>query len=155
MVTPGRGSVCFSCGQPLPADVASKGGALDVPTYPLTGGHAAHPVPPPNPYEAEVVAFLLSGDAGEFRVDAGRELAVGRDPARCGFILSEPRVSAHHATLKLEAGKLFVMDAGSNNGTYVNGERIAAGGWRPVPNGAYIRFGPCAFGARASRRGED
>ena len=57
----------------------------------------------------------------------GLEMRVGRDGATCQILLTEPRVSGTHATLKFEAGQLLVRDEGSNNGTYLNGQRIPAG----------------------------
>jgi pSer/pThr/pTyr-binding forkhead associated (FHA) protein len=78
-------------------------------------------------------------------VSPGGEVLVGRDPARCAIHLTEPRVSAHHATMKVEAGALFVRDERSNNGVWINGERIAAGTWVVVPGNAALRFGPIQF----------
>ena len=52
MATPGQAAVCFSCGQPLPASAVAQGGGggAYAPTFPLTGGMAALPQPPANPY---------------------------------------------------------------------------------------------------------
>jgi pSer/pThr/pTyr-binding forkhead associated (FHA) protein len=41
-----------------------------------------------------------------------------------------------------------VRDEGSNNGTYLNGQRLQAGMWTPVPSGAVLRFGPVEFNVR-------
>ncbi len=38
--------------------------------------------------------------------------------------IDEPSVSSHHADLFLEAGRYRLHDAGSTNGTYVNGTQI-------------------------------
>ena len=57
----------------------------------------------------------------------GLEMRVGRDGAACQILLTEPRVSGTHAVLKFEAGQLLVRDESSNNGTYLNGQRIPAG----------------------------
>ncbi|WP_437871380.1 FHA domain-containing protein [Sorangium sp. So ce363] len=90
----------------------------------------------------------LSGPAGIFTVLPGAEVRAGRDGASCLIALSEPRVSGTHASVKLEAGQLFVRDENSNNGTYVNGQRIAASVWTLVPPGASLRFGPVEFSVR-------
>ena len=50
--------------------------------------------------------------------------------------------------LKFENGQLQVRDEGSNNGTYLNGQRIGAGMWTPIPPGASVRFGPVEFAVR-------
>jgi len=148
MATPGQPSVCFSCGQPLPAEMTKGGGGVAAPGFPPTGALTAQPlVPPPNPYGASagVSAASLRGTAGQFTVRAGSEVRVGRDPAQCPIFLSEPRVSGVHATLKLEGGQLLVRDETSNNGTWISGTRLAPGAWTPVPQGAPLRFGPIEF----------
>jgi hypothetical protein len=151
MATPGQPSVCFSCGQPLPADLAKGGGGVAAPGFPLTGAMSAQPlVPPPNPYGAAPgaggpSAATLRGAAGQFTVRPGSEVRVGRDPAQCPIFLGEPRVSGVHATLKFESGQLMVRDETSNNGTWIAGARIPPGAWTPVPPGAPLRFGPIEF----------
>jgi hypothetical protein len=157
--TQGQFSVCFSCGQPLPRDVAAAPadvGQAREQQYPLTGGMQSPLEPPPNPYgpqaggpggEGTTRAHIV-GAAGSFAVRAGIEVKVGRDPAESPITLSEPRVSGVHATLKLEGGRLMVRDEGSNNGTYVDGTRIASGAWTPVRDGGTVRFGPVEFTAR-------
>ena len=152
MASPGQASVCFSCGQPLPRDlqpvVAGTPGS-DVPevaAFPLTGAMASPLEPPPNPYGATGASII--GASGQFAIRAGIDVHVGRDPAQCPITLQEPRISGVHATLKFENGQLLVRDEGSNNGTYVNGARIAAGVFTPVPSGGALRFGPVEFTAR-------
>jgi pSer/pThr/pTyr-binding forkhead associated (FHA) protein len=50
--------------------------------------------------------------------------------------------------VKLEGGQLLVRDEGSNNGTYVGGQKIQPHVWTPVPPGGMIRFGPVEFSTR-------
>lgn len=90
----------------------------------------------------------LSGAAGIFTVLPGMEMRAGRDGAACQILLSEPRVSGVHAVVKFEGGQLLVRDEGSNNGTYVGGQKIQAHVWTPVPPGGMIRFGPVEFSTR-------
>ena len=56
--------------------------------------------------------------------------------------------SGVHATLKLDAGQLYVRDENSNNGTFVDGHRLAPGVWTVAPAGTAVRFGPVEFGIR-------
>jgi FHA domain len=91
---------------------------------------------------------VIAGAAGVFTVTAGLEMRVGRDGATCQILLTEPRVSGNHATLKFEAGQLLVRDETSNNGTYLNGQRISAAMWTPVAPGTALRFGPVEFAVR-------
>jgi pSer/pThr/pTyr-binding forkhead associated (FHA) protein len=90
----------------------------------------------------------LSGAAGIFTVNPGIEMRAGRDGGACQILLTEPRVSGTHATVKLEAGQLLVRDENSNNGTYINGQRLPGSAWTPVPAGAVLRFGPVEFSVR-------
>jgi pSer/pThr/pTyr-binding forkhead associated (FHA) protein len=76
------------------------------------------------------------------------EMRAGRDGANCQIQLNEPRVSGTHASVKLEGGQVLVRDENSNNGTYVNGQRLAPMMWTPAPAGSVIRFGPVEFSVR-------
>ena len=120
------------------------------PQYGLTTGQPQIGAPPPNPYEAPGSASraTLSGAAGVFTILPGSEMRVGRDAAQCQVVLGEPRVSAVHGAIKLEGGQLLVRDEGSNNGTHVNGTRLAPKVWMPVPAGSMVRFGPVELSVR-------
>ena len=68
------------------------------------------------------------GAAG--RLHGRRPAARSRPAATARFARScstEPRVSGQHASLKVEGGQFFVRDENSNNGTFLNGQRLAAG----------------------------
>jgi FHA domain len=162
LAMPGQASVCFSCGQPLPKDVVMYGasaapamsaavgahpqGASLAPDFPLTSAVASPQLaPPPSPYGSTPTSATIVGAAGQFAIQGGVEVRVGRDPAACPIALVEPRVSGIHATLKFENGHLLVRDEGSNNGTYVAGARIPAQTWTPVSAGSSLRFGPVEF----------
>ncbi|HYQ45066.1 MAG TPA: FHA domain-containing protein [Polyangiaceae bacterium] len=113
------------------------------------GGQAPAPqAPPPNPYGPGTSSALLQCSAGVFTVLQGQEMRAGRDAAQCGIALAEPRISAVHATFKLESGQLMLRDEHSNNGTSVNNSRISPGVWAPVPNGSVVRLGPVEFTTR-------
>jgi class 3 adenylate cyclase/predicted component of type VI protein secretion system len=51
------------------------------------------------------------------------EVTLGRNPV-CDIVLSEEQISRQHAKLSVREGALTLEDLGSNNGTFVNGERI-------------------------------
>jgi pSer/pThr/pTyr-binding forkhead associated (FHA) protein len=98
---------------------------------------------PPAP--TNVSRATLTGGAGIFTVMPGMEMSAGRDGSVCQILLTEPRVSGRHATVKIEGGQLLVRDEGSNNGTTMNGQRLPPQTWTPVPQGASLRFGPVDF----------
>jgi pSer/pThr/pTyr-binding forkhead associated (FHA) protein len=53
-----------------------------------------------------------------------QRLTIGRDKGN-GLVIDDEGLSLNHAELRQEDGKLFVWDAGSVNGTFLNGERVA------------------------------
>jgi hypothetical protein len=173
MATPGQPSVCFSCGQPLPPELTRAGLTPAAPPYasgalPGAGAALLQQAPGPtgtlglappgspmaggaanNPYASGAFApsagITLRGASGTFTLRPGAEVRVGRDPAQCPVLLPDPRISALHATLKVEGGQLIVRDEGSNNGTWIGGGRLSPGVWTAIPAGAPLRFGPLEF----------
>jgi ABC-type multidrug transport system ATPase subunit/pSer/pThr/pTyr-binding forkhead associated (FHA) protein len=67
--------------------------------------------------------------------DAG--LQIGRDGSRCQLVLEHPSVSALHAQLSFNEGRVLLTDR-STNGTFVNGLRMVSG---ELHDGDYITFG--------------
>jgi len=80
----------------------------------------------------------LAGSRFVVRADA----VVGRSPS-CEIALPDSRASRRHARLELAAGQLRVVDLGSRNGTYVNGERLT--GARALEPGDRVTIGGTAF----------
>jgi hypothetical protein len=126
-----------------PAPVVAGAGGGDFAYGGAPMGGAPMGGPPMNATRA-----TLSGAAGIFTVMPGMEMRAGRDGAACQILLSEPRVSGTHATLKFEGGQLWARDENSNNGTSINGARIPGSVWTPVPHGATLKFGPIEFAVR-------
>ena len=77
----------------------------------------------PTDAPAELAAFVGSFVTGEreYLVPAGESL-LGRG-AGCAVRLVSARVSRVHARLRADDGRLWLEDAGSKNGTWVNGRR--------------------------------
>jgi ABC-type multidrug transport system ATPase subunit/pSer/pThr/pTyr-binding forkhead associated (FHA) protein len=71
-------------------------------------------------------------------------LTIGRHP-QSNVTLDHPAVSRTHARIAPRDGGYVIEDAGSSNGTFVNGERIAPGDPRPLRPGDVIRVGPMKF----------
>lgn len=70
--------------------------------------------------EGPVLVVRKGPDVGErFYLDRP-SLTMGRDP-RADIFLNDVTVSREHATLTMTGGEVSVADAGSLNGTYVNG----------------------------------
>lgn len=64
--------------------------------------------------------------------------------------LKSPVVSRHHAVLVANDEEVAVIDLGSSNGTFINGNRIEPGHPEPLPLGCEVSFGHGAVLVRAS-----
>ena len=126
---------------PAPQPVALPAAAAVNPDFMYGPGGAPAPTVSATGPVGTAQRVTLQGTLGTFTVVAGTESRVGRDGSRCEIILTEPRVSSLHASVKLENGMFYVRDENSNNGTTINGTRAAAGQWTPVTNGSLLRFG--------------
>jgi DNA-binding winged helix-turn-helix (wHTH) protein len=83
------------------------------------------------------LCWLIGRDC-EFRLTEGEHI-VGREPG-VSIRLDSPKVSRHHARVRVAAGAASVEDLGSKNGTYVRGARIA--GTTALAAGDDIQVGP-------------
>ncbi len=105
----------------------------------------APPVPPPvaprvvaesqaTPARTQPPAGVAAGPQAELTIESGpdaghahrasdKALRLGRSPDN-DVILRDPATSGHHARLERRADAFWVVDLGSTNGTFVNGESI-------------------------------
>lgn len=97
----------------------------------------------------------LTGTAGLLKgrrnvIDA-EGLVLGRDPG-CSVQIDDPGVSREHARVFLHNGSVWVQDAGSRNGVFVNDKRVV----RPktVSPGDDIRVGDHSFTIELAEAGE-
>lgn len=105
--------VCPDCGAALLGSTASF--------PPIVGERAPEPVL--GAVAGPVLVVSKGPQVGErFWVDRPR-LAIGRDPASDIF-LNDITVSRDHAVVELAEGVVSIRDAGSLNGTYVNGTLV-------------------------------
>jgi len=98
----------------------------------------------PKPALRAAQRIMLEGDA----------IRVGRSVDGAGLV-DDPQISRHHADLRRREDGWQVRDAGSTNGTYVDGE--PANGWTTVQRNCTIAFGPLSFEftGRSLRRTDD
>ena len=81
-----------------------------------------------------------------FILRAGEATRIGRG-LDCDVVLSDPLSSRVHATVRYEEGGWFVRDAGSRNGTFVNGQKIDEA---QLGEGNILRVGSTEFVFRQS-----
>ena len=79
------------------------------------------------------------------------EMLVGRE-VECQIHLDSPQISRYHAKLYFRAGKLFVRDLNSSNGTYINGVSIK--GEAPLHFGDELSFHTEKFRITSRNSGE-
>ena len=65
---------------------------------------------------------------------------VGR-ARECEIWLESEKISRHHAEFSLTEDAVSVVDLGSTNGTFVNGERLQVNHLHPLEDGDEVRFG--------------
>ncbi|MEN0110291.1 MAG: EAL domain-containing protein [Planctomycetota bacterium] len=105
---------------------------------------------------ATAAAWMLNGQVSDeepmrsFAVDAS-PFTVGRRPDQ-KLSLDSPTVSGRHAEIRVEHDGLVVIDLGSTNGTFVNGERVS--GECPLGHGDLVQFAQVVFrvGRKAATR---
>jgi hypothetical protein len=90
--------------------------------------------------EAERAIYLAIMDREKRALVKGDRFDVGREES-AAIVLAHPRVSKLHAHFRYAGGILTLADAGSKNGTRLNGMPLAAHDEVPVDLGDTIEFG--------------
>lgn len=76
---------------------------------------------------------------GQREIVGEPQISVGRAPtSTLAFAPTDTRASAHHAEINFDGSGYVIRDAGSTNGTYVNGRRVYSARLKP---GDVIEFG--------------
>jgi predicted component of type VI protein secretion system len=68
-------------------------------------------------------------------------LTIGRSSDNV-LALPHPLISRHHAEIRREAHATVIIDLGSANGIFVDGERLQAHEIRPLGRGSVVQIGP-------------
>jgi RsiW-degrading membrane proteinase PrsW (M82 family) len=90
------------------------------------------PVLPTQPGRLAASLVCTSGDlVGESFPIGYTGLQIGRDAASVQIVVRDPKVSKRHAWIGYGGEGLMVVDRGSTNGTWLNGQRITESPLRP------------------------
>ncbi|HZS03833.1 MAG TPA: DUF3616 domain-containing protein [Blastocatellia bacterium] len=89
-------------------------------------------------YGPRLIGVLPSGEKFEYHLRE-LEVAIGKAPHNL-IVLTEPTVSNTHAVVLTRQGSCSIIDLGSRNGTFVNGERVGNEA-RPLRHGDLIKLG--------------
>jgi pSer/pThr/pTyr-binding forkhead associated (FHA) protein len=88
---------------------------------------------------------LVDASGRSFPLRIGAETKIGRATDN-DIVLGDSSVSRHHAAVESASGGFRVRDLGSQNGTFVRGERVNEA---PLTNGDPVRVGDASFTFRA------
>jgi pSer/pThr/pTyr-binding forkhead associated (FHA) protein len=94
---------------------------------------------------SSVRAELIDASGTSFPVEAGRETKIGRATDN-DIVVGDASVSRHHAAIESNHGSFRMRDLGSQNGTFVRGERVSEAA---LNSGDPVRVGDAAFTFRA------
>ncbi|MFD9124404.1 FHA domain-containing protein [Kitasatospora sp. NPDC059571] len=86
--------------------------------------------------------LVLETEGDSQVITPSRSYHLGRDPAS-EIVLTDPRVSWHHAVLHTDGAHWTIDDTGSTNGTFTDGRRVSH---LDVGPGSVVRFGSAADG---------
>ncbi|MER8157651.1 FHA domain-containing protein [Streptomyces sp. NPDC094472] len=113
-----------------PAGAAASAGQAAAPTR--TAGPSVARDPhrpaagePDGPHGAAATHFIDRSPSGVHRLVQGQPMRIGRAQDN-ELVVEGPHVSRHHAEFRpLPGGRFEIVDLGSHNGTYVNGQSVA------------------------------
>lgn len=81
----------------------------------------------------------------------GSEFLIGRG-ADCDLRLPVGEVSRHHCIVRVSQDEASVLDLGSSNGTFLNGQRVLS--QAVLRGGDELQIGPCRFVVNLGGTGE-
>jgi pSer/pThr/pTyr-binding forkhead associated (FHA) protein/uncharacterized membrane protein len=120
---------------------------------PYVAPPASSPVGTSPPAANPVPSFAARANGGARLIDsAGQSLALRQDaPTRLGraldndLVVADQSVSRHHATISWQNGGYYLQDLGSQNGTYVGGQKVNQA---LLVDGVRVKLGDAEFDFR-------
>lgn len=121
---------------------ARSGVPIELEPSPGLDRHPAVPPPQAAPEGRKATALRVRTTHGEFTIVGADTITIGRDIQNT-LRLEDPHVSRFHATLRQDDEGWKLLDIGSSNGTYHNGQRIEQ---VTVTDATSVRFGDARHG---------
>ena len=100
------------------------------------------------PLTGDTISVQAGNDRGRSYDLPAKDMIVGRDSS-ADIVVDDGKVSREHARLIFNNGSWAVLDLGSSNGTYLNGQKVS--GQRPIANGDKIKLGDTTLVFGSSR----
>jgi hypothetical protein len=95
-----------------------------------------------------IVSFTLDAMGVDYRIFEGSN-TIGRDPSNSITITKDSTMSSNHANILFRAGKFYISDEMSANGSYLNGEEMEIRKPYDLVDGDDIRLGDTVFKFKA------
>lgn len=92
----------------------------------------------------KVVLELQDQPSNVRRITIRHDIVIGRG-SDCNLRLSAPQVSRRHCFLRVGRDSVSITDLDSSNGTFIDGQRIAAGKRCAIADGVQLALGPIRF----------
>jgi ABC transport system ATP-binding/permease protein len=108
---------------------------------PVTASAATPPSAPDAARISAGAAYLIAANGERITLRAGTGTQVGRALDN-DIVVNDASVSRHHAVIEALNGAFTVRDLGSQNGTWMRGERINQA---PITEGDVIKFGDTIY----------
>ena len=100
--------------------------------------------------------WLLPKSEGLSKVHlTGNDILIGKNQQYADIIIDSPAVSRIHARLRFRAGRYFIEDLSSRNGTNVNGEAVSGEEERVLSEGDVITFADVSYIFSTTEKGAD
>ncbi len=128
----------------IPAGRVSAAEGVGMHTMVIKAGSGSLSQQMPLPSEGGPQPQLLM----QLAFDGRPQFSIGRAPDN-DIRLDGLQISNHHARLRKDGNTVFIEDAGSTNGVYINGTRIT--GRRPIQNQDIVQIGPFVLQADPQR----
>ena len=135
-------------GMPETGDIPGEDSHEDLPVTALLSSY--------RPIRGPEDRWLIPKSEGRTKIHlTGNDILIGKNQKYAEMIIDSPAVSRIHARLKFRAGRYFIEDLSSRNGTTVNGEPVCCEEERVLSEGDVITFADVSYIFSGAEEGAD